>query len=144
MAVTSRPYNHTAKLLMMGEVNYTSLKLVLLNSSAVFDPAHTTLSQVTSAGANDVDGFGWPAGGQTLTGVAGSIVNTNDGKLGADNIAVGAVGGDIGPAFYGVIIDDDDVPLWNIDLGGSQTAASGNDFNVDLSAGIGIIRSPGP
>lgn len=145
MAVTISRYNHTAKLLLNKEITLTTLKIMLLNNSASFTAANTTLNQVANSGAYQVSGNGWTAGGITLTSVAVTTVATNGAMLDAADVSVTATGGDIGPAYKAVIYDDSlsgDSPLWFIDFDGAQTAGSGTDFKININAnGIARITS---
>lgn len=123
MAVTVSLYNHTAKLFANKEVTFTTLKLMLLNSSGAFNAAHTAISSVS---ANEVSGNGWAAGGPTLANVAVTTVTTNDAMLDADDVSVTASGGDIGPASFAVLYDStSSKPLAFIDFGGAKQAGVG-------------------
>jgi hypothetical protein len=137
MAVTITLYNHTAKKLANKEITLTTLKLQLLNNSATFDATHTALTSVNNAGAYEVSGGGWDAGGEALANVAVTTVATNDAKLDADDISVTATGAVIGPAYKAVLYDDtdaSDAPLAFIDFGGVQEAGIGTPFNVTWNA----------
>ncbi len=142
MAVTMHRYNHTAKRLVAAEVAYGSLKLMLLTNAAAFVAAHTQLSQVTNAGANEVSGYGWTAGGEPLENVTVTTADTNGVMLNADDIEVLADLGAIGPAYKAVIYDDadaDDAPLWLIDFGEAKTADDGTPFKIVINA-AGLAR----
>lgn len=137
MAVTISLYNNTVKRLLNKEVTYTTLKLMLLNNTASFTAANTTLSQVSNAGAYEVSGNGWAAGGQTLANVAVTVVTINDAKLDADDVIVTATGGAIGPAYKAVLYDDtdaSDAPLAFIDFGQVEEAGQDTDFRVVWNA----------
>jgi len=141
MAVTISLYDHTVKKLVNKEVTYTTLKVMLLSASATFTAANTQLTQVTNAGAYQVSGNGWTAGGITIANVAVTTVTTNDAKLTGDNISVTASGGTIGPASAAVIYDDtdaSDAPLAYIDFGGAQQAGDTTPFKINWNAS-GII-----
>ena len=142
MAITISPYNHTAKILANKEIVYTTLKVVLLNGAATFNPADTALTDVTDAGANDVDGNGWDVGGEPLANEVLTIVNTNQAKLDADDLIVAASGGSIGPAEAACIYDDShasDAPLFWIEFNETFTATVGNNFQF-IWAAEGIAR----
>lgn len=144
MAVTISRYNHTTKKLVNKEVDYTSLKAMLLNSGASFTATNTTMTQVTNSGAHEVSGNGWAVGGQPLQSVAVTVVDTNGAMIDADDISVEATGGAIGPATALVIYDDGatKTPLWYVDFDGSQTAGEGTPFKITLSAsGISRVTS---
>lgn len=142
MAVTISRYNHTSKKLMNKEVDLSTLKVMLLNSSASFTATNTTLNQVNNSGAYQVSGNGWTSGGVTLSNVAVTVVDTNGAMLDADDVDVEATGGAIGPAYALVIYDDtdsNDAPLWFIDFDGAQTAGEGTSFKITFNAN-GILR----
>ncbi len=143
MAVTISRYNHTAKKLLNKEVTYTTLKAMLLNATATFTATHTALTQVTNAGAYEVSGNGWAAGGETFGSVAVTVVDTNDAMLDANDISKTAAGGPIGPAYGCVIYDDtdaSDAPLWFVNFDGSREAGEGTDFKIVLNAS-GLYRT---
>jgi hypothetical protein len=99
------------------------------------------LTTVTNAGAYQVSGNGWTAGGITLSSVAVTTVTTNDAKLDADDISVTASGGSIGPAYKAVLYDDTDAsdfPIAFIDFDGAQEAGDTTDFKIIWNAS-GII-----
>lgn len=135
MAVTISRYNHTVKKLLNKEIDYTTLKMMLLNNSATFTAANTTLSAVNNAGAYEVSGNGWTTGGITLASVTVAIATTNDANIDAADISVTATGGSIGPAYKAVIYDDTgDVPLWFIDFGQVEEAGDTTDFKFIFNA----------
>ena len=139
MAVTVSIYDHTAKLFANKEITFGTLKVQLLNNSAMFGAAHTLLTQVNNSGAHQVSGNGWPVGGQTIASVSVAKVTTNDARLDGADISVAASGGAIGPAYKAVIYDDSmtnpaDAPLFFIDFGGAETAGVGTDFKITWSA----------
>lgn len=140
MAVTISRYNHTAKKLFGNEVTLSTLKVMLLNNSATFTASHTTLNQVSNTGAYEVSGNGWDAGGEALSSVASTTIDTDGAMLDADDLAVPATGAGISGAYKAVIYDDTgDEPLWFIDFGEERTAAAGTDFRFIFSAS-GIVR----
>lgn len=143
MAVSISRYNHTAKLLLNKEIAYNTLRVMLLNATATFTATHTQLTQVTNAGAYQVSGNGWTAGGETIAGVAVTVVDTNDAMLDGDDISKTASGGSIGPAYGAVIYDDthaNDAPLWFINFDGSREAGVGTPFVINFNAS-GIYRT---
>ncbi|UUP19496.1 hypothetical protein [Nitratireductor thuwali] len=137
MAFTTTLFNHTTRLFMGQLVNLPNLKVMLLDSTAAFDPTNTTLEQVAGVGnAKEVSGSGWTAGGEPLANVVAATVGSDDGALNADEVRVRATAGDIGPAYALVIFDDLDAnkaPLIYTDFGGALTAADGVDFLIPLS-----------
>lgn len=132
MAVTISLYNHTPKLFANGDVDLTALKLMLLDNDATFTASHTAISSISG---DEVSGNGWDTGGELLDNAAVTVVTTNDAKLDADDISVTATGGNIGPAYKGVIYDDTgNYPLAFIDFDGAQTAGNGTAFLVTWNA----------
>lgn len=131
MAVTATPYNHTNRLFANGDVDLTSLKVMLVNGHT-FDPTDTDLTGIE---ADEVHGNGWDEGGEPVTGAAITTVNTDDAKLDGDDISVEATGGAIGPADGAVLVDaDNGFPLVYIDFGATKTADEGADFKVTWNA----------
>lgn len=140
MAVTMSLYDHTVKLIVNKEVTYTTLKVKLLDNTATFSASQTTVASVDGSGAKEVSGNGWTSGGITLTGVAVTQVTTNDAMLDADDVAVTASGGSIGPAYAALVYDStSNKPLVYIDFGQAQSAGSTTDFKIVWDA-TGIIK----
>lgn len=109
-------YNGVIDQIIDEEVDLSNLKLTLLKAGAAFNPAHTTLAQVT-AGGLEVDTGGWPIGGLKLNNVqkvdAGNVVNIK-----ADPLYRIVVGSPL-TARYAVVYDDTqagDRPLVFVDL----------------------------
>lgn len=138
---TISAYNHTAGRFMSGQnLSTDTYKVLLLNASAVFDATHTTLAEVTSSGANEVSGNGWPVGGLTLTGVTIGTVTTNDAAMDADDLSQAISGGDITFSAY-VLYNDtatDDPPIAFVALDAPQTIVNGNLLGIQWNAS-GII-----
>lgn len=130
MAVTVHRYNHTAKKVLNSEVNLATIKIMLLNATAVaaFNAAHTTVDQAAGAESgghrpNEVYGNGWAEGGELLTGVNVSIRNTNGAALAADDLSKTATGGNIGPARGHLMLDATGMePLYLVDFGQDEEA----------------------
>lgn len=142
MAVTISRYNHTLKLLLNKEIDYTALKVMLLSNAATFDAAHDTLAEVIGSPSAEVSGSGWDSGGEALASVAVTTVATDGAMIDCADIEVTATGGDIGPAYGAVIYDSahaDDAPLWFIDFDGAQTAGNGTPFKITINAN-GLAR----
>lgn len=142
MAATISAYNHALKKFLNKETDYSTLKVMLLNNSASFTAGNTQLTQVTNAGAHEVSGNGWTAGGETLANVSITVVNTNGAMIDADDVEVAASGGAIGPAYKAVIYDDtdaDDSPLFFIDFGEAKQADEGTPFKIAINAS-GVMR----
>ena len=143
MAVTISVYNSSIRRLVGQQVNFLTLKLMLLDNNAVFNATHTTLSGPAGPGnANQVSGNGWTAGGELVSNVTVTTVDTNDAMLDAENVIKKALGGPIGPAHKAVLYDDSDTndgPLVFVDFGEPITAGENTDFLVAWSE-MGILR----
>lgn len=143
MAVTISVYDNTTRRLFAQQVNFLTLKLMLLDDNAAFNATHTTLSGPAGPGnANQVSGNGWTAGGELLSNVTVTTVDTSDAMLDAENVIKRATGGPIGPAYKAVLYDDsdtNDAPLIFVDFGEPITAGEDTDFLVAWSE-MGILR----
>lgn len=127
--------NNFRVLLAQGAVDFDgdTFKAIAMKEGFVFNPATHDLYADVSA-SEQATGYGYTAGGVTLTGV--SIVQ-NDTAARADitwnNITWTASGGDVGP-LAGVIIYDDTVTndpiVGYINFGGSYTVADGGTATV--------------
>lgn len=142
MAVTISLYDHTTQRFASGANTASDVyKVELLSNAATFDASHTTKTAVDNAGAYEVAGNGWAAGGEALANVAISTVNTNDAKFDADDLSVTATGGDIGPAYKALLYNDTDTndpPVAFIDFGEAKSAGDGTDFKITWNA-AGIV-----
>ena len=139
---TVAQYNGTAQHILAKGADGLALKFELLSNSALFNAAHTTRSQVNNTLAYAISGNGWPAGGAALVGLVSTAVTTNDAILDANDISVVAAGGTIGPAYKGVIYDDNDPsdkPLFFFDFEGAKQAENGTNFQVQMSAD-GLVK----
>ena len=135
MATTTR-YDHTLKLVGDQSIDYTNLKVMLLNNHT-FDSTHTTMTNITG---DEVSGNGWTAGGEAITNAAWTQVNTNDGRLDGDDISVTASGGPIGPANAHVVYDaTNNLPLIYVAYSGDEEAGKGTDFKVTF-ANTGLLE----
>ena len=136
MAVSISTYNGTLQhLLQVGCANI-SAKIQLLNNSATFTASHSALTSVNNAGAYEVSGNGWDAGGEAVT-LAAAVATTNDAIVDSGNLSIAATPSAIGPAYKAVVYDDaegSDKPLWFIDFGEAKTADAGADFNWTVDA----------
>jgi hypothetical protein len=116
-----------------------SLAVTLHDNGLTVDTTDTIFSDVS--GSELADGNGYTAGGQTIANQSftrsGGILT-----LDGDDIQWDASGGDIGPAYYGVIRDTTvtDEPLVAIvDFDGAQTAGDGTPFKLTWDAS-GILQ----
>lgn len=126
-------YDDAIRAIMNGDVNNTSLKMMLLANPAVFDSTNTTLAQVLAANT-EASGGGWPEGGITLNGVSFVAVN------GGAKMTVTDTGQDITSASIttaaAVVYDDASTnkrPLAFIDFGGAVTLPAGQRLNFNFS-----------
>ena len=127
--------NNFRVLIAQGAVDFDAhtFKAIAMKEGFVFNPATHDLYADVSA-SEQATGFGYTAGGMTMTGV--SIVQ-NDTDARADitwnNITWTASGGDVGP-LAGVIIYDDTITndpiVGYINFGGSYTVADGGTATV--------------
>jgi len=114
---------------------------MLLNNTAVFTAANTTLLEVAgaetggpgTARVNEVSGYGWTIGGETLTSVVLSIFNTNGGQFDAADISKAISGGSLGPIYKFVLYNATDANYPPVLFGTLSTAMTVPDGN---SAGI--------
>jgi len=107
---------------------------VALYSAVTFDAAATTLAGVTKTEVANGDGYA--TGGETLTGVAVTTIETDGAKFDANDVTWSADGGPIA-ASYAIIYNDtdtDDPPVALIDFDGEETANDGTDFVIVWNA----------
>ena len=130
-------YDHTAKRFANSEVNIANLRVMLVGGGYNFDPADNTMDYIDNY---EVNGFGWDVGGEPLANAAITQVGGNA-KLDADDLAVTAVAGTIGPATGAVLLEKDspgDLPLAFLDFQGTESAGNGTNFNITWDS-TGII-----
>lgn len=134
---TIQHYNHTASLLTPGGGVLPSdvWTVVLLDENATFDATDTTLAEATSSGTWEVYGNGWAQGGEAISNVASSLVDTTDGQITADDLEVQIIGGDLGPFdFYLICVDD--IPLSFITLSAAKTVLNGYVAHIPWTDGV--------
>lgn len=136
MAIQINGYNHNAYRFAAGlNPSGDSYKILLVNATATFDPTHTELSQVTSSGANEVVGGGWPQGGVALTGIAISAVGADnkDAMFDAGDVLQLITGASLGP-FKGYVIynatDANNPPVAFISLPSTGTIPPETYFSI--------------
>ena len=127
--------NNFRVLLAQGAVDFdaNTFKAIAMQEGFVFDPSTDDLYADVSS-QEVAAGYGYTAGGVTLTGVS---IAQNDTDARADvtwnNITWTASGGDVGP-IAGVIIYDDSITgdpiLGYIDFGGAYTVADGGTATI--------------
>ena len=131
-------YNHTLYLFVTGAVNVANMKVLLLSDDAEFDPTDTAVNDVTNTGAWEVSGNGWDSGGEALSGVAWSVVNSADVMLDGNDLSVTATGGKIGPA-AAVLLAVGTYPLFYQEFDSPEEAGIGTPFLISINAS-GIVR----
>ena len=127
--------NNFRVLIAQGAVDFDAdtFKAIAMKEGFVFNPATHDLYADVSA-SEQTTGYGYTAGGVTLTGVS---IAQNDTDARADitwnNITWTASGGDVGP-LAGIIIYDDTITndpiVGYIDFGGAYTVADGGTATV--------------
>lgn len=134
MAPTISLYNHTRSRFASGANAAGDTYKVKLLTAATFNATHTTLA--ATGGTEVANGNGYTTGGAALTGVAVPIVNTNEAKFDANDVAWTASGGAI-TANFGILYNDtdaDDPPVAFIDFDGEETAGDGTEFKIIWNA----------
>ena len=128
-------YNGASKLLLT--MLNSTLKAVLLDSNAIIDESHVSLSQITNANAWEVysgEGTEWPQGGKTLA-TPGSVSFDSDSSGVADDVKITLADlvfiptVTIGP-FRHIVITVDDVPY------AYRTYDEDQYYNAGYSCGI--------
>lgn len=131
----ARLYNEGAQDIATCTTDLAQLKLMLLSSGASFDATQATVSAVTNAGAYEVSGGGWTAGGLLLTGVAKVA-----GPAGTTVITANDISQVLSATLtfrYGLVYDDaTDTPLAFIDYLEDVVAPPLSTLNVDFSSGV--------
>jgi hypothetical protein len=105
-----------------------------LYTAATFNAADTTLAGVTKTEV--ANGNGYTTGGEALSNVEVTTVDTNGAKFDANDVTWSAVGGPI-TASHAILYngtDADDPPVAFIDFDGSESAGDGTDFLVVWNA----------
>jgi len=120
-------YNAAVQPLAEATIDLDDLKLTLLGASAAFDPTDTTISEVTSGGANEVAGGDWPAGGLPLTNVTAGITAAGIYDLRADPIAHMVMSSSLSARFAVIYIASSGIPLVNIDFQTLRTIPAGRE-----------------
>ena len=142
MATTIQLYNHTVNRFNEGlNGESDTYKVMLLNNTAVFAAAHTTLLEVAgaetggpgTARVNEVSGNGWTIGGETLASVSTATFSTNGGQFDAADISKAITGGSLGPIYKFVLFNATDANLPPVLFGTLSSAMTVPDGS---SAGI--------
>jgi len=141
---TLQLYDHTAQRFMSGaNAAEDTYKVMLLNATATFNAAHTTLTSVSNANAYEVYGNGWTQLGETLASVAISLITTNDAMFDAADISKAISGGNLGPYKALVIYNDTDAndpPVAYLQLTTETTTVDGTSVVVQWPSD-GIVKA---
>lgn len=119
-------------------IDLNTLKFMLLDAGASFNPTHTTVSQVTNAGAYEVSGNNWPVGGVDMTTVVRTKLD-NGLMISADNVNQEIFGGDI-TAHAGLIYSGTR-PLIFLNYGSPRTIEQNSIAEVDFSSGFALVAT---
>lgn len=112
--------------LLAGTVDRANLKMALLSASAVFNPAHTQLTQVTAGGFDEIVTADWPAGGKAMANAHYTPVGS-DVMLVSDPVNASVLAADLVFA-RAVIYDNTSVnkrPIMFVEFGSTRTVAVG-------------------
>lgn len=110
-----------------------TLKVMLTNTAPAL--TNTVPADITEIAA----GFGYTAGGNTLT-VTASSQTSGVYKLVASDSTFTAAGGSIGPFRYAVVYNSTATKLIGyVDYGGAITITTGNSFIIDLDQVGGLL-----
>lgn len=142
MAITVTFQNHTRKLFLNKEVDFTKVKVMLRTG----DTSNATFTTVSDFAGSEVSGNGWTAGGELIASITATITSTNEATLDGTDIAVTATGGSIGPMTSALIIDDTDADpevLFYVDFDGSQEAGENTEFQFNINdLGLTVFSAP--
>lgn len=139
MAITISLYDHTARRFADGSNSVTDTYKLMLCTAATFDASDTTLAGITKTEVAEANGY--LTGGEALTSVNVSTLDTSGASFDASDVTWSASGGDI-EADFAILYNDtdtDDPPVAFIDFDGTKTASDGTDFLVVWNAD-GIIK----
>jgi WD40 repeat protein len=111
-------------------------KFMILSGDATFDASHATLDQVTGAGAYEVSGNNWPAGGVTINNISLTSIGLGIVGLGFDDFSQVIVGGDL-DFRYGLFYSGT-TPLVHVDFASDQKFVQNTEISF-LSGDNGLI-----
>lgn len=135
-------YDGVTEDMAAGTFNAGNLRLVLLDASAVFDPAHTTLDQVTQSGARLVSNGNWPAAGKVLGSVAPITLPDGRVEFRAASALTHLASGSALSYRYGLIYDEtQDSPVVFLDPRETVTVVEGYEvtWRFDLKGIIALM-----
>jgi hypothetical protein len=142
VAASIQLYDHTPSKLLDGSFAVGDSYIINLYSTLPFNASATTKAAAESGATQVSTANGYTQNTKALTGVAVSVVTTNDAKFDADDVTWSATGSGITASFALCYNDTDtnDPPVFRIDFDGSQTAGAGTDFKIIWNAS-GIITA---
>jgi len=124
MAITISPYDHTASRFLAGNNPPSDTYLITLYSVLPFIPGATTKAAAEVGATQIPTANGYIQDTKTLTGVATSIVTTNDAMFDADDTVWTPTAATIA-AQFGLLCNSTDSgspPIYHLDFGGTVTA----------------------
>lgn len=129
MQTTTTHANALTHIMKKG-VDNCNFKIMLRRNTTV-DASQNNVSELNGT---EESGFGWPTGGQPLSGVTTTQISTDDVEINADNISVTADGGTIA-ATSAILIEDDGVDpilIRSLDFGEELDAQDSSPFIVKI------------
>lgn len=121
-------YNSSVRRVVDKSLDFSSLKIALLDDTAVFAAGHTTLAEVTDSGTKEVHGFNWPEGGVLIDTVAVDLHGVRGAKITASRTTGTVIGGSL--TFRAAVIYDDSTvnktPFMYIPIEENKTAEEGD------------------
>lgn len=140
MPVTVTIYNHTKARFLSGANSEADTYKINLYSTLPANLTATTKAAAESGATQIATANGYTQDTKTLSGVAVTVVTTDDARFDADDVTWTASGGSIAAAFAMVYNDTDtnDPPVFRIDFDGTITATAGIPFVIAWNAS-GII-----
>ena len=136
MAVTVTVYNHTAARFASGANAEGDTYKMNLYTVLPANLTATTKAAAESGATQLSTANGYTQDAKIITGVAVSIITTNDAMFDANDVSWTPSGGNIAAALGMVYNDTDtnDPPVFRVDFGGTITAVPGVDFVVQWNA----------
>ncbi len=138
-------YNHTMARFASGANAVGDIYKVKLFTAATFDATHTT--EAAAGGTEVANANGYITGGEELTGVTVTTVNTNQGKFDADDLVWTPTGAGWEANYARIYNDTDtnDPPVAFIDFQGTEVAEAGIPYRIVWNvAGIIAFIAPAP
>jgi hypothetical protein len=129
MAITFRPYNHTASRYFSGANAIGDTYKVNLYSVLPFIPAATTKAAAEVGATQLPTANGYTQNSKVIEGLVATIIATNGCKLDGEDVIWTASGGELS-AIAGLVFNDtdaDDPPAWHISFGNFPLVAGDGD-----------------